>query len=625
MLIAATACDSAVQEQHGGSDTGSSGQSQAGWHPPGRHDCRPRAGRDLHQLQRHDQHVIGQVYDSLIDYPTNSLEPAAEPRDVVAAAEGRLVADPPPAQRRHVPHRPRLSRPRTSSSASRPGPTRSGPCSSSAPRLRSPGFDTSDPHKIVLKFDAPAEQHLRPARRDADHRPGRPSADLETGKRYVGTGPYEFVSWTPQSEIVFKRNPDYWRGASQARRHRPAHRPRRTVPGLAAPFRPARRDPRRRQPRPGDPGRSPGSSRRSRSRDRSARRTSARTSRTPTSKDVAAAPGHRLRPGPATGSSTRSTAVSATRSCCPGRSTHRRTTQGQRAVLAQRRQGEGARHSRSATLPTFPLEYSTASPNCEAIAQIVQANLKDVGINVELQPNENAEHIQKLIGGTVPGSLDPRPRIRAVHAVDPGGLGLPVQRRPEQLELRLSAKYKKDADAAWTVPDGTSAEAESAYKRSERRPAQQPVPDRGRDHLHGGGRPNDVHGHHLDQAQRAPARATCLLGKLIGMARYLLRRLPSGLLVLFLASVLIFLVIRLVPGDPVATLAGPDATPAAREAIRSRPRAWTARSSRSTCTWIGQHADARTSARSYIIGGNITDLVSSTGWSTRLSSPWRPC
>jgi len=53
------------------------------------------------------------------------------------------------------------------------------------------------------------------------------------------------------------------------------------------------------------------------------------------------------------------------------------------------------------------------------------------------------------------------------------------------------------------------------------------------------------------------------------VTRYLLRRIPSALLILFLASVLIFLVIRLVPGDPVATLAGPDATPQARAAIRS--------------------------------------------------------
>jgi peptide/nickel transport system permease protein len=52
------------------------------------------------------------------------------------------------------------------------------------------------------------------------------------------------------------------------------------------------------------------------------------------------------------------------------------------------------------------------------------------------------------------------------------------------------------------------------------------------------------------------------------MTRYVLRRLPSAVLILLLASVLIFLVVRLVPGDPVATLAGPDATPQARQAIR---------------------------------------------------------
>ncbi|WP_030482395.1 ABC transporter permease [Nocardioides aequoreus] len=53
------------------------------------------------------------------------------------------------------------------------------------------------------------------------------------------------------------------------------------------------------------------------------------------------------------------------------------------------------------------------------------------------------------------------------------------------------------------------------------------------------------------------------------MTRYVLRRLPSAVLVVLAASVVIFSVIRLVPGDPVATLAGPDATPEARDAIRA--------------------------------------------------------
>ena len=53
------------------------------------------------------------------------------------------------------------------------------------------------------------------------------------------------------------------------------------------------------------------------------------------------------------------------------------------------------------------------------------------------------------------------------------------------------------------------------------------------------------------------------------MTRYLLRRLPSALVVLAIASFVIFAMMRLVPGDPVATLAGPDATPEARAAIRA--------------------------------------------------------
>ncbi|MBU2695358.1 ABC transporter permease [Nocardioides sp. WV_118_6] len=54
------------------------------------------------------------------------------------------------------------------------------------------------------------------------------------------------------------------------------------------------------------------------------------------------------------------------------------------------------------------------------------------------------------------------------------------------------------------------------------------------------------------------------------MTRYLLSRLGSALLVTALASIGIFALIRLVPGDPVTVLAGPDATPAARDAIRTQ-------------------------------------------------------
>lgn len=91
------------------------------------------------------------------------------------------------------------------------------------------------------------------------------------------------------------------------------------------------------------------------------------------------------------------------------------------------------------------------------------------------------------------------------------------------------------------------------------------------------------------------------------MGHYLLRRLPSALVVLAIASFGIFALVRLVPGDPVSTLAGPDATPEARAAIRAdlgldQPLVT------QYVTWLGQLArfDFGTS---YRIGGPVKDLL----------------
>jgi peptide/nickel transport system permease protein len=53
------------------------------------------------------------------------------------------------------------------------------------------------------------------------------------------------------------------------------------------------------------------------------------------------------------------------------------------------------------------------------------------------------------------------------------------------------------------------------------------------------------------------------------MIRYLIRRIPSVLLVLVATSVIAFLLPRLVPGDPAAAVAGPDAPPETIAAIRT--------------------------------------------------------
>lgn len=91
------------------------------------------------------------------------------------------------------------------------------------------------------------------------------------------------------------------------------------------------------------------------------------------------------------------------------------------------------------------------------------------------------------------------------------------------------------------------------------------------------------------------------------MLRYLVRRVPSTVLVLLLASIAIFAIIRLIPGDPATSLAGSDATPEAVAAIRhdlgldrSVPVQY--------LHWIGDvlTLDLGTS---YSLGGQITSLV----------------
>lgn len=54
------------------------------------------------------------------------------------------------------------------------------------------------------------------------------------------------------------------------------------------------------------------------------------------------------------------------------------------------------------------------------------------------------------------------------------------------------------------------------------------------------------------------------------MLRYVLRRLPTAILVLLVASIVIFFILRLAPGDPAASLAGPDADDVTISKIREQ-------------------------------------------------------
>lgn len=92
------------------------------------------------------------------------------------------------------------------------------------------------------------------------------------------------------------------------------------------------------------------------------------------------------------------------------------------------------------------------------------------------------------------------------------------------------------------------------------------------------------------------------------MRGYLLKRIPSALLVLLLASFLIFAILRLVPGDAASVLAGPDAGPESVAAIRhhlglDQPLLV------QYATWIGALLRGDLGP-SYAVGGNVADLIS---------------
>jgi peptide/nickel transport system permease protein len=98
------------------------------------------------------------------------------------------------------------------------------------------------------------------------------------------------------------------------------------------------------------------------------------------------------------------------------------------------------------------------------------------------------------------------------------------------------------------------------------------------------------------------------------MTGYLLRRIPSAVLVLFATSVLAFVLPRLAPGDPAVTLAGPDATSAEIETIRTdlgldRPLAT------QYIDWLG-HALRGDFQRSFITGRPVTELLADRAGST---------
>lgn len=402
--------------------------------------------------------LIGQVYDNLVDYPVDGLEPepslatdwelaedglslALGLRDDVTFHTGRefTSADVEFSVRTWADPKWTVQLQRTAAAVT--------------------GFDTSDPHRIVLEFDHPISNIF-------DLLDMLPIIDsetfdeLETGDSYVGTGAFEFVSWSPGSSLSFIRNEDYWRGAPELEAIEVSITPNaqasvsqlrsgqldvivngsaRDLDSLAdtGDYTVTELEGSERQTYVGTNVSHPALS------DVRLRQAIAyAVDRERIVDEVYRGVGYAINlPWPRY-----SPAFDEEKN-----ETYARDVEAAQDLVAQ-----------IGDVPNLPLEYAGNNPAHEAIAQIVQANLEEVGITVDLIPGEQAQLVQKLIGQ----------EFEALWILD----HLFAQWTPSTLTVSAypfnansntslfdDDDYRTHADTAWKTPDGLSDEALAAY------------------------------------------------------------------------------------------------------------------------------------------------------------------
>lgn len=115
-------------------------------------------------------------------------------------------------------------------------------------------------------------------------------------------------------------------------------------------------------------------------------------------------------------------------------------------------------------IPSIQYTYPTSPAIFAATAQIVQSNLAAVGITVELNPIDTTTFTTELIGATLPGIWT---TYHSWAQYQPSTLTVSAYpfNAAHNASHYTNATYSADADAAWTVPDGSSAAAIADYAK----------------------------------------------------------------------------------------------------------------------------------------------------------------
>ncbi|SED82510.1 peptide/nickel transport system substrate-binding protein [Gordonia malaquae] len=325
------------------------------------------------------------------------------------------------------------------------------------------GYDVTDPHRVVLSFAHPVGNIF-------DLLDSAPIIDAKTldglkaGRTFNGTGPFEFASWTPNSRVTLVRNPDYWGGSpaldkiSFVEGNDPKSLYTRLRTGQLDVVDPAgltSHDQKLATSRYGfrdieftgaesevyvgvnvaNPALA----------DRRVRRAIAfAVDRDRIMTDVHQSAGYPVNlPWPKTSPAYNASA----------NRTFTRDVSKARAILAE-----------LPPVPPIDLDYSTQGGTSRIVAEIVQSNLKDVGITADLVPNDPTVHASKLIGGEFSGLWILE---HAFAQFTPSTLAVSAYpfNAAKNASNFVAADYAAAADSAWKTADPSSPEAIAAYRR----------------------------------------------------------------------------------------------------------------------------------------------------------------